>query len=116
MIGAAVFSTEDVITARRRRLKPVSLVAARHDVVLQTKSGNIKTVNHVFTGESELNGLPSGYVQFIDLALPAGVLHFPHPLLTGDIDIERVPGRRRVVLKVKLRSPAEHHQHDQERN
>ncbi len=54
-------------------------------------------------------------MQLIDLTLPFGILHLPHPLFADDINVVRVLGRR-VRIVEDLSAPAKHHQHDEERN
>src|SRR5579863_882473 len=116
VIRPTVFGAKNVIAARFGCFKPVSLVAAGHHVMFETKRRNIEAVEDVFAREREFYRPAGGHVQLIDLALAVGVLDFPHPLLSDHVDIERILSRRRVVLETEFGSPSEHHQHHQERD
>src|SRR5438552_14850192 len=44
-------------------------------------------------------------MQRVDLALPAGVLNFPHPLVADDIEFEIGSGRRLVEPDIHAGAP-----------
>jgi len=54
-------------------------------------------------------------VQFVDLALPLGVLELPHPLLGHHVDLQRVAWRAAFVEK-DAGAPTEHHHREVKRN
>jgi len=52
-------------------------------------------------------------MQFVDLALAAGVAEGPHPLLAERGDLQRI-GRRAVALHEQHRAPAEEDEGDRQ--
>src|SRR5580700_5613899 len=62
VIGPAVFGAKNVIAARFGCLKPESLVATGHHVVLETKRRNIEAVEDVFAREREFHSTAGGHV------------------------------------------------------
>src|SRR5258708_2373241 len=59
--------------------------------------------------------MASRNMQRVELALGAGMLKLPHPLLGYAVDFERVGGRA-LHVHVKPRSPDKNHQGDAQRN
>ena len=86
VVGAAVLRAEQVIGARPRRLEPDGGVAAGQDVHVDAEVRHEKAVDHVLGGQQQLERPADRDVQFVDLALPFGVLDLPHPLLADDVD------------------------------
>ena len=54
-------------------------------------------------------------MQLVDLPLSVGVLDLPHPLLSDDVDLERI-GRRPVHREEEVGPPEEKREGDEERN
>ena len=63
-------------------------------------------MDDVLRRQHQPHGLADRHVQRIDLALAAGMLDLPHPLLADDIDFE-VAGRRLVEPDIDAGAPDE---------
>ena len=88
--------------------EPERRVPPGQHVLLDPKSRDVETVNHVLRGHRQLDCSPQRHMQLIDFGSPFGVLQVPHPLLAHDGDIERVAGRR-IKLEIDVRGPDIHH-------
>src|SRR6185437_16086979 len=55
----------------------------------------VKAVDHILRGHDQPDHLADRDMQLVDLALAAGVLDLPHPLLADDVDF--LAGCRRLV-------------------
>ena len=95
VLGAAEFGTFETVGSGCRRLEPHGIVGARHRVALDAEGGHEKTVHDILRRDHEAYDLADRNMNFVDFALAAGVLDFPHPLLADDeyLDI----GRRRFI-------------------
>src|SRR5262245_4220069 len=115
MVRAAIFGAEQVVSAGFGRLEPDSGVSILpgYDIGLDAECGDKKAVDYVFARHNHLDATANGHVQFIDLALSVCVLEPPHPLLGGDVNIERI-ARIAIDLEIELRTPDED-DHDDER-
>src|SRR5947209_149278 len=107
---AAILRAEQMVVAWLSSRKPEAVVAARYHVVTDTKSWYRKAVNNVFRGHRQLDWLPHRNMERVDLPAAIRVLHFPHPLLTGNEYFHRI-SRRLLGGEVELRTPCKHDQH-----
>ncbi len=98
-----------------RRLEPGRREPAGHDVALETERGHEEAVDDVLGGHREADRLAHGHVQLVHLAVAVGVLDLPHPLLAGDVDLDRVGGRPRDAEEDRG-APGEHDEHQAERD
>ena len=74
--------------------------------MLDAERRNGKVVDHVLRRHHQLDRPPDRQMQGVDLALAAGMLDFPHPLLADDVDLQGV-GRRLEQPDVEIRAPDE---------
>jgi hypothetical protein len=72
-------------------------------------------VDHVLGRHRQPHRLADRDVELVHLAVAIRVLDLPHPLLAGDVDVERVGGRA-GDLEVEARAPDEHHHDEAERD
>ena len=115
VVGAAELRAEQMIGAGLVGLEPQGRVAARQDVLLDPQCRKVEAVDHVLGDHGELDRPVRRDVQLIDLALAAGMLEFPHPLLGKDVHLEGAGGRI-VLVEVQLGRPDEEDQAQRERN
>ncbi len=91
------------ICANTRRLKPFHCEPPRHDILLDAKRGNIKTVDHILGRKRKFHRATDRQMQFVDFAIAFLMLDFPHPLFANDIDFKRI--RRRNFFVEKNHAP-----------
>ena len=72
-------------------------------------------MDHVLRGKDEAHILADRHMQFVDLALAAGMLDLPHPLLADDIEFEIRCRGRFVQPDVDLGAPGKQHEKGEER-
>src|SRR5215467_11685419 len=72
-------------------------------------------MDHVLGDQSDFHRTARRHMECIDLALPAGVLKLPHPLLGHSVNFERVSGWA-LKLEIKNGAPNEDHHGDAKRN
>src|SRR5262245_11485147 len=101
MLRAAIFSAEQMVSARFCRLEPRHRVTAGHNVGLRAESRNEVRVNYILAGHGQLDTAAGRYVQGVDLTLAIGVLRAPHPLFTRNEDFQRLL-RWGIHLVIKL--------------
>src|SRR5438067_6116534 len=89
MLGSAVFRAEEMISARLRRLEPRGGVASGNSFHLSAERRNIEAMQHILRDQRHAHRTSHRHVQLIDLALPAGMLKLPHPLLADSVHIKR---------------------------
>ena len=102
MIGAAVLGTENLVATRFGGVEPKLRVTPRQQVLLDAQGRKVKAVNHVLGDHVQPHRAPNRHVQGIDLALAAGMLEFPHPLLGHHLNLHGIH-RRRAHFVVELR-------------
>src|SRR5258708_35214076 len=95
--------------------EPHGGVAARNNVLLNTKRGNVKAVDHVLRGHDQFKVTANGHMQFIDLTLPFHMLQLPHPLRCDHVDFGGIL-RRSAHIEENQRPPNKHHYEEAERN
>ena len=70
--------------------EPHRLVLAGQHVALDAEGRDEEVVDDVLRRHDQFDRRVDRDVQGVDLALAAGVLDLPHPLLGDDIDLQRV--------------------------
>src|SRR5271163_115504 len=115
MLRAAILRAEQVVHARFGGTEPRRGVASRQHVLLDAKSGNVKTMDHILRGHDHLDVAADGNVQFVDFALSLHMFELPHPLFSDHVDWSRIPGRR-SFLEENERTPGEDDHKDSQRN
>src|SRR4051812_37883362 len=101
MARATILGAEDMERPRHRRLAPNGRIPVRtgYNIFLHAEGRHVKTVDDVLGGADEPDLLTDRNMKLIDLALSFGMLEFPHPLLTDDVDVHRVVWNRVLIEK-----------------
>src|SRR2546423_876373 len=81
------------------RTEPCGGVAAGDHVLLDTKGGDIETVDDVLGSQDHLDVASYGHVQFVNFAMTFFVLELPHPLFSYDVDFGGSAWRRALLEK-----------------
>ena len=83
----AVLCTKDVKSPGLGRPEPFRRIFARQDVSFCSESGYVEVMKYIFRGHRQLDVPVDGDVELIDFASAFHVLHLPHPLFPGDVDL-----------------------------
>ena len=110
-----VLGAENLVDARLGRFEPDLHEPAGHNVGFDTERRYREIMNDVLRCHDQLDRAPDRDVQLVDLALSGRMLHFPHPLLADDIDVERL-GRRVGHREIYFGAPQENDDRDEKRN